>query len=123
MEGRFDGRQAAGRRTGQERRSGQRRPPEGQALLDEVMAFLARYVVMTDAQRLVIALWIVHTHLVQHVEQTPYLSITSPDPECGKSRLLEVLNQLVARPWMTVRPSEAVAYPADRRQDADAAAR
>jgi hypothetical protein len=67
-------------------------------------------VIATDAQRLVLALWVVHTHLVRQIEQTPYLSITSPDPECGKSRLLEVLDQLVARPWMVARPSEAVAY-------------
>lgn len=79
-------------------------------LVEDVAAFIGRYVIVSDAQRMVIALWAIHTHLVQHVEQTPYLSITSPDPECGKSRLLEVLQELVARPWMAVRPSEAVAY-------------
>lgn len=79
-------------------------------LVQDAAEFIGLYVIVTDAQRIVIALWAIHTHLVQHVEQTPYLSITSPDPECGKSRLLEVLHELVARPWMAVRPSEAVAY-------------
>jgi hypothetical protein len=65
---------------------------------------------MTDAQRTAVALWVIHSHLVEHCAQTPYLSITSPDKQCGKSRLLDVLNQLVARPWLVAMPSEAVVY-------------
>jgi hypothetical protein len=79
-------------------------------LVDDVDAFIARYVIMTDAQRCAVALWIIHTHLVQHCAQTPYLSITSPEKQCGKSRLLDVLNQLTARPWLVAMPSEAVVY-------------
>src|SRR5262249_4481529 len=37
-----------------------------------------------------------------------YLHITSPLPECGKSRLLELLASLVARAWFTGRVSAAV---------------
>ena len=65
---------------------------------------------MTDHQVLVVALWIIHTHCIAHVVQTPYLSISSPDSECGKSRLMEVLEVLVRKAWMVIRPSDAVAY-------------
>jgi hypothetical protein len=78
--------------------------------LAKLLNLLARYVVMTDEQRLLVALWIVHTHCVQHFEQTPYLCITSPERQCGKSRLLELLDLLVARAWSSVMPSEAVLY-------------
>jgi hypothetical protein len=71
---------------------------------------IERYVVMTPAQRLVVALWIMHAHCVQHFEQTPYLTVTSPQRQCGKSRLLELLELLVPRAWMTITPSEAVIY-------------
>jgi hypothetical protein len=79
-------------------------------LIPELLAFIARFLVVTDAQRLVLALWIVHTHLIEHVHQTPYLAITSPEPECAKSRVLEILRLFVARPWLISTPSTAVIY-------------
>ncbi len=65
---------------------------------------------MTDGQLIVNALWAIHTHLIEQYRQTPYLLITSPEPECGKSRLLEVHELIVARPWSVVNPSEAVLF-------------
>jgi hypothetical protein len=65
---------------------------------------------MSDSERLLVALWIVHAHCVEHFEQTPYLTVTSPQRQCGKSRLLELLELLVPRPWVTVMPSEAVVF-------------
>lgn len=80
------------------------------AMLDGVIAFIGRFLVMTDAQRLIVALWAIHTHLVEHIEQTPYLAVTSPQSGCAKTRVLEVLEVLVARPMRTARPSEAVMF-------------
>ncbi len=79
-------------------------------LVSDVMVFVRRYVVVSPDKLLVIALWILHTYCVERFEQTPYLSVTSPERQCGKSRLLEVLDLLVARPWQAVLPSEAVVY-------------
>lgn len=76
----------------------------------EVARFIRTYVVMTDAQAQVIALWTIHTHCFEVFQQTPYLSVTSPEKGCGKSRLLEVLQHLVCNPWMAITPSEAVLY-------------
>jgi hypothetical protein len=81
-----------------------------QVLLHDVMAFVRRYVVMSDEQLLVVALWVIHTHCLDSAEQTPYLAVNSPEKECGKSRLLTMLAQLCARAWQTVLPSEAIVY-------------
>jgi hypothetical protein len=79
-------------------------------LLGDVMRFVRRYVVMSDDQLIVVALWVIHTHLIEIAEQTPYLAVTSPDKQCGKSRLLEVLEHVVRRGMQMVLPSEAVVY-------------
>ncbi len=79
-------------------------------VLTDVMAFIHRFVVMSDEQLLITALWIVHTHALDAAQQTPYLLVTSPEKACGKSRLIEVVGLLVARPWDVVLPSEAVLY-------------
>lgn len=79
-------------------------------LVYDLMAFIRRYVVMTREQLLVTALWIIHTHCIEAVEQTPYLAVTSPEKRCGKSRLLETIELLSARSWSAIMPSEAVVY-------------
>src|ERR1700688_404115 len=70
-------------------------------LLDEVACYLRRFVLLSDFQLHVIALWVLHTHAFGAAETTPYLDIGSAEKESGKSRLLEVLRDLVARPWFT----------------------
>ena len=71
------------------------------ALLDDLVAFIRRYVVATDAQVEAIALWLMHTHTIDAADATPYLSITSAEKRSGKTRLLETLELLAARPWLT----------------------
>jgi Protein of unknown function (DUF3631) len=70
-------------------------------LLDDVVAFVRRYVVLSDEQATAVALWIVHTHAVDALGITPYIALTSAEKGSGKTLLLEVLEQLVAKPWLT----------------------
>ena len=79
-------------------------------LLGEVVKFIRTYVVMANAELVATALWVVHTYAVDVAEQTPYLAITSPEKQCGKTRLLETLELVVAKPWVAILPSEAVVY-------------
>jgi hypothetical protein len=51
--------------------------------------------------------WVVHTHAIEAADFTPYLDINSPVLRSGKTRLLEVLRLLVAKPWFTGRVSGA----------------
>jgi Protein of unknown function (DUF3631) len=76
-------------------------------LLDELAGFVRRFVVVSPAQSDVAALWIAHTHCFEAADQTPYLSVTSAEKRSGKTRLLEVMELLVARPWFTGRVSAA----------------
>jgi hypothetical protein len=80
------------------------------APLRYVMELIHRYVVMTPEQLLVTALWVLHTHCIDAADQSPYLAVTSPRPRCGKSRLMEILQLVVVKPWMAVMPTEAVLY-------------
>jgi hypothetical protein len=83
---------------------------EGAQLLDALAGFLRRYVVMSEPQAQAVALWIVHTHALNACEASPLLAITSAEKRSGKTRLLDVLELLVARPWRVVTPSEAVVF-------------
>jgi hypothetical protein len=80
----------------------------GAALLESLTAFVRRYVVLSDEQADVIALWVVHTHAFAAADTTPYLEVTSAEKRSGKSRLLEVLDTVVARAWYTGRVTSAV---------------
>ena len=64
--------------------------------------------VLSDQQAQACALWVAHTHAFAAAEATPYLNITSAVKQCGKTRLLEVLEPIVATPWLTGRVSPAV---------------
>jgi hypothetical protein len=72
-------------------------PPDPASLLDEVHEFLCAYVVFPSAAAAVAAtLWAAHTHLVAGFESTPRLALLSPEKQCGKSRVLELLELLCA---------------------------
>ena len=85
-------------------------PGDAPALLTELVAFVRSYVVMTAAQGIAVALWIMHTHAFQAAQTTAYLSITSAERRSGKSRLLEVLGVLVFRPLVAANTSEAALF-------------
>ena len=78
-----------------------------EALLKKVVHILHRYVVLNVHQVTAIALWIAHSHAFEAAECTPYLSINSVEKQSGKTRLLEVLEYLVANAWLTARTSTA----------------
>lgn len=84
--------------------------------LHDVRVYIRRYVVVTDDQAVAIALWCAHTHAIEAADCTPYLQITSATKRSGKTRLLEALEPLVARPWLTGRVSAAALV---RKVDAD----
>lgn len=66
------------------------------AVLDSLVAYLRQYLVCDDHQFTILALWIVHTFTFQEFPTAACLDIYSPEPQCGKTRCLELLNQLCA---------------------------
>lgn len=76
-------------------------------LVGRIVGFVRRYVVVSPAQSVAIAFWILHTHVVDAAETTPYFHVKSAEKESGKTRLLETCEFLVTRPWRTGRTSTA----------------
>jgi hypothetical protein len=81
---------------------------DADTMLRSVFSFIRRFVSLSDSQARVLTLWVIHTHAFPAAAATPYMAINSPEKQSGKTRLLEVLNTLVASPWMTGRVTAAV---------------
>jgi putative DNA primase/helicase len=76
-------------------------PVSGIELLDEIVICLREYLILPNGSAEVIALWVLHTHLFNCFTISPRLAITSPEKGCGKTTLLDVIKELVARPLST----------------------
>ena len=48
--------------------------------------------------------------VIDAFDYTPYLHVNSPEKRCGKSRLLDCIELLVAVVWRVISPSEAVLF-------------
>jgi hypothetical protein len=86
-------------------------PVDTGELLDEVRAFIERFVVLpSDAAGNLLALWVLHTHAFEAFWATPYLRIVSATPDSGKTLLMEILATICRRGWHAVNPSVAVMF-------------
>jgi Protein of unknown function (DUF3631) len=82
--------------------------PDGTAVLAEVHATLTRYVVFPSPEAAdAVTLYAAATHAQSQLEFAARLVIKSPVKRCGKSRLLDVLVQLVRNPLATADISAA----------------
>ena len=80
-------------------------------LLDDVLSFVDRYVVLPgDHERSALALFVAHSYAIDGAHCTPYILVVSPEKRSGKSRLLQVLELLVATPWGVIGTSEAAMF-------------
>jgi hypothetical protein len=91
------------------------RPAGGQAgaaaLLDELRATMARFAVLPTEQALdATVLWIAATHLQPVWQHAPRLAVVGPAKRCGKSRLLDLLNETVHKPVITVNSTAAAIF-------------
>jgi hypothetical protein len=78
---------------------------DGAALLTEIVSAVTSHVIMSAAAADAFALWVIHTHAVDAFTITPRLAIMSPEKQCGKTTLLDVLACLVRRPLPTANAS------------------
>jgi hypothetical protein len=83
---------------------------EGAEILDNLVAFLRRFLILSENQAIAIALWCAHTYVYRIAKWTPYLAITSAEKRCGKSRLLELISYFVRRPWFTSNTTVAALF-------------
>ncbi len=84
-------------------------PVDGAALLAEIEAVLAAYVVLpTRHAATAISLWALAGHALDAFSIFPMLGVTSPTPRCGKTTLLSLLQAMTPRPL----PSSNISAPA-----------
>ena len=85
-------------------------PVDGAALLDEIVAAIQRYVVLSRHAARACACWVLHTFLAEYFLVSPRLSISSPTKGCGKTTLLDVLYRLVLRPLLASNVTPAAVF-------------
>jgi hypothetical protein len=78
------------------------------SLIEDISAFIGRFVVCSELQLRALSLWVLHTHLFEYAETTPYINIGSAEKRSGKTRLLEVLDLLTKDAWFTGHVTAAV---------------
>jgi hypothetical protein len=78
--------------------------------LSAVEQYIRRYVVLPATTYLPAALWAVATHAAEQFDCFPYLALVSAVKRSGKTRLQEVLENLVRIPWRGTAPSPAALY-------------
>lgn len=81
-------------------------------LLDEVAHLISRYTRLPVAAfAMLIACWIANTYLYERFRYCGYLALRSATPRCGKSRVLQILAQLVAgHPSINANPTAATLF-------------
>jgi hypothetical protein len=67
-------------------------------VIDGAEKFIRRFCILPDAAYLPLATWAVATHVPDAFDAFPYIALLSPAKRCGKTRLLEVLELLCAKP-------------------------
>jgi hypothetical protein len=89
-------------------------------LLRELHDWLTSYVAFPSAHAAVaVTLWIVHTHLAGRFDSTGRLVLLSPEPECGKTRVLELAEATCAGGEMLNDASAAYLFRRIGTEDAD----
>jgi Protein of unknown function (DUF3631) len=80
-------------------------------LFNEIKAHITRYVVFSEPEHAsVLALWVMHTWVIQSFDFTPYVYLHSPVMRCGKTQVHRVVEPLVKNPLRTCNVSEAALY-------------
>ena len=72
---------------------------------------ITRYVVLHEdlaqAEATVLTLWVFHTWLWDVADATPYMLVTAPTAEAGKSKIIDVVQHMVREPEIVNDPSPA----------------
>jgi hypothetical protein len=82
----------------------------GVELLDAIAKTIRDYVILEEWQARTIAVWVLHTYLVDSFQFSPRLCITSPTKACGKTTLLDTVSALVLRALSTANISTSATF-------------
>jgi putative DNA primase/helicase len=85
-------------------------PVDGAKVLDAIAETFMRYIVLPPGAANVAALWCAHTHCFELFLCSPRLNVSSPEKQCGKSTLLDVIALFAPKPVETENLSTAVLF-------------
>lgn len=66
-------------------------------LLQELTTTFKRFAILPEHADTALALWIIFTYFIEQVGVSPLLAISSPEKQCGKTTVLDVLIRLVCK--------------------------
>lgn len=85
--------------------------PDGAELFVKIETFIRCYCVFpSEPAYVTVVLWVAHAHAIDAAESTPRLSFLSPEPECGKTRALEIIELLTPHPMLAVNATPAALF-------------
>jgi hypothetical protein len=73
-------------------------PIDGDFVATALAAAVKTYAVLSDHAADAIALWVLHTWVMNSFTTSPRLAVTSPTKGCGKTTILRYLNKVARRP-------------------------
>lgn len=83
-------------------------PVNGAQLIAELVGAIRQFVVIDEADAIIVALWILFTwEFGCGAETNPFLRVISATPGCGKSTLFKVLRRLARSGWLVARLSQS----------------
>ena len=85
-------------------------PVNGQELFNDIEQIFSRYLFLQPGASTALTLWAMHTYGVNMFDYTPRLTITSPEPRCGKSTLLNLLNLVSYKPILAASITAAAMF-------------
>ena len=85
-------------------------PVDGAALLDALVTRLEHYVSLPKGGAVAVAVWALYTWCFRAFSVSPYLMVTAPERESGKSRVTELLSWMVQREKPVSDASAATIY-------------
>ena len=85
-------------------------PVDGSVLLDDLREVIRQHVVLPPGAEIAIALWCIHTHLMECWDVSPFLLISSPVWRCGKSTLADFVAGFSHRGLTSSNASDAAVY-------------
>lgn len=89
---------------------------DGAELLEDLKTCFQSFIIMKEDEAYAIAMWVIHTYLIkppkcsQVFDFSPILNISSPEKQCGKSTLREIIYDLVPRPLNAMNATEAALF-------------
>ena len=84
---------------------------DGSIILDDTREFIARFCAFPDEHSLnAVTLWVAHTHMHGEFDSSPRLAMLSPEPGSGKTRVLEILENLTPEPMFVFGASTAALF-------------